>query len=124
MKIHEQNKRLTHANLQWNLDYEIVIKPFMHTVVVVQRITVIELIKEQSKKRKGTKNKRIASHARKGWDDVKQSDCLRRIYIDLVCKVRMWYTNAFPVRGITQINIIVRHWPELYCKLTLYLFFI
>ena len=31
----------------------------MHTVVVQQQITIIELMKEQSKKQKKTKNKRI-----------------------------------------------------------------
>ena len=35
------------------------LNPFMHTVVVQQQITTIELMKEQSKTQKKTKNERI-----------------------------------------------------------------
>ena len=38
----------------------------MHTVVVQQQITTIELMKEQSKKQKKTKNKRIKISCMKG----------------------------------------------------------
>ena len=40
--------------------------PFMHTVVVQQQITTIELMKEQSKKQKKTKNKSIKISCMKG----------------------------------------------------------
>ena len=49
---------------------EEVINPFMHTVVVQQQITTIELMslvmKEQSKKQKKTKKKRIKISCKKG----------------------------------------------------------
>ena len=38
----------------------------MHTVVVQEQITTIELMKEQSKKQKKTKNKRIKISCMKG----------------------------------------------------------
>ena len=63
-------------------DLSLLFNTFMHTVVVQQQITTIELMEEQSKKQKKTKNKRIKISCMK-WlncnNDITQVGCFFKI---------------------------------------------
>ena len=82
------------------------VNPFMHTVVMQQQITTIELMKEQSKKQKKTKNKNIMYERVNQFQGVKAVKAFCLLF-ELSCatKTKIKYTPL--TNQIQLLNLLI-----------------